>query len=100
MKNEIKTKTHLTYRCQYHIVFASKYRGKVIYNELRADIEQILRKPCNEKKCERIEAEACPNRMHILIRISLYLSVSQFMGFLKNKRVILKDKIRLLDVFY
>ena len=38
MKNEIKTTTHSTYRCQYHIVFAPTYRRKVIYNELRADI--------------------------------------------------------------
>ena len=100
MKNEIKTKTHLTYRCQYHIVFASKYRGKVIYNELRADIEQILRKLCNEKKYERIEAEVCLNRMHILVRMSLYLSVSQVIGFLKSKRIISKDKIRILYLFY
>ena len=50
MKNEIKTTAHSTYRCQYHIVFAPKYRRKVIYNELRADIGQILRKLCNEKR--------------------------------------------------
>ena len=54
MKNEIKTTAHSIDRCQYHIVFASKYRRKVMYNKLRADIGQILRKLCNEKKCERI----------------------------------------------
>lgn len=85
MKNEIKTTAHSTYRCQYHIVFAPKYRRKVIYNELRADIGQILRKLCNDKKVELIEAEACPDHIHMLVSILPYLSVSQFMGFLKSK---------------
>ena len=52
MKNEIKKLEHSSYRCQYHIVFAPKYRRKVIYGELKADIGKILRKLCNEKKVE------------------------------------------------
>ena len=89
MKNEIKTTAHSTYRCQYHIVFASKYRRKVIYNELRTDIGQILRKLCNERKVEIIEAEACPDHIHMLVSIPPYLSVSQFMGFLKSKSALM-----------
>ena len=54
MKNEIKKLEHSSYRCQYHIVFAPKYRRKVIYGELKADIGKILRKLCNEKKVEII----------------------------------------------
>lgn len=89
MKNEIRTTAHSTYRCQYLIVFAPKYRRKVIYNELRADIGQILRKLCNEKKVEIIEAEACPDHIHMLVSIPPYLSVSQFMGFLKSKSALM-----------
>ena len=89
MKNEIKTTSHSTYRYQYHIVFAPKYRRKVIYNELRADIGQIIRKLCTEKKVEWIEAEACPDHIHMLVSISPYLSVAQFMGFLKSKSALM-----------
>lgn len=89
MKNEIKTTAHSTYRCQYHIVFAPKYRRKVIYNDLRTDIGQILRKLCNERKVEIIEAEACPDHIHMLVSIPPYLSVSQFMGFLKSKSALM-----------
>lgn len=89
MKNEIKTTAHSTYRCQYHIVFAPKYRRKVIYNQLRTDIGQILRKLCNERKVEIIEAEACPDHIHMLVSIPPYLSVSQFMGFLKSKSALM-----------
>ena len=89
MKNEIKSTAHSTYRCQYYIVFAPKYRRKVIYKELRADIGQIIRKLCKEKNVELIEAEACPDHIHILVSIPPYLSISQFMGFLKSKSALM-----------
>lgn len=89
MKNEINKTTHSTYRCEYHIVFAPKYRIKEIYGQLRADMGQILRKLCNEKKVEIIETQACPDHIHMLASIPPYLSVSHFMGFLKNKSALM-----------
>ncbi len=89
MENEIKSLSHSTYRCQYHIVFAPKYRRKVIYGQLRKDIGEILRKLCDEKKVEILEAEACPDHIHMLVSIPPYLSVAQFMGFLKGKSTLM-----------
>ena len=89
MKNEIKKLEHSTYRCQYHIVFAPKYRRKVIYGEIKADIGQILRKLCQEKKVEIIEAEACPDHIHMLISIPPYMSISNFMGYIKSKSALM-----------
>ena len=89
MKNEIKNTAHSKYRCQYHIVFAPKYRRKVIYKELRADIGQIIRKLCEEKKVEILEAQACQDHIHMLVSIPLYLSVAQFIGFLKSKSALM-----------
>ena len=89
MKNEIKQTAHSTYRCEYHIVFAPKYRRKEIYGELKVDIGEILRKLCNEMKVEIIEAEACPDHIHMLVSIPPYLSVSQFMETLKSKSALM-----------
>lgn len=89
MKNEIKKLEHSTYRCQYHIVFAPKYRRKVIYGEIKADIGKILRKLCNEKKVEIIEAEACPDHIHMLVSIPPYMSISNFMGYIKSKSALM-----------
>ena len=76
MKNEIKHTAHSSYRCEYHIVFAPKFRRKVIYDKLRKDIEAILRKLCKEMKVEIIEAEACPDHIHLLVSIPPYRSVA------------------------
>ena len=83
--NEIMHTAHSTYRCQYHIVFAPKFRRKEIYGKLRADIGEILRKLCEQKKVTIIEAEACKDHIHMLVCIPPYLSISQFMGYLKGK---------------
>ena len=83
--NEIKHTAHSSYRCQYHIVFEPKYRRKEIYGQLRRDIGEILRKLCEQKGVEIIEAETCVDHIHMLVTIPPYLSVAQFMGFLKGK---------------
>ena len=85
MKNEVKHTAHSSYRCEYHIVFAPKYRRKVIYNQIKADVGAILRKLCNQMKVEIIEAEACPDHIHMLVSIPPYMSVAQFVGTLKSK---------------
>ena len=68
-KNELRHGAHTTWRCQYHLVFAPKFRRKAIYGELRADIGKILRKLCDEKKVEIIEAEACVDHVHMLVSL-------------------------------
>ena len=85
MKNEIKSTAHSKYRCEYHIVFAPKYRRKEIYGQLKKDIGEILRKLCEQKCVEIIEAEVCPDHIHMLVSIPPYLSIAQFMGLLKGK---------------
>ncbi len=88
-KNEVQQGAHSTWRCEYHLVFAPKYRRKVIYGQIKVDIGQILRKLCEEKKVEIIEAQACPDHIHMLVSIPPYLSVAQFVGFLKGKSTLM-----------
>lgn len=83
--NDIRSLSHSKWRCQYHIVFAPKYRRKEIYGKIKADIGQILRKLCEQKGVEIMEAEACSDHIHMLVSIPPSLSVAQFMGYLKGK---------------
>ena len=84
-EKDINSLDHTTWRCQYHVVFAPKYRRMVIYREIKADIGKILRQLCQQKGVEIIEAEACPDHIHMLRSIPPKYSVSQIMGFLKGK---------------
>ena len=77
--------SHTTWNCKYHIVFAPKYRRRVIYGTVRKEIGKILRELCLRKGVEIIEAEACVDHIHMLVMIPPKLSVSSFMGYLKGK---------------
>ena len=85
MKIDTNSIAHTTWNCKYHIVFVPKYRRQVIYGKIKADIGQILRKLCEWKGVEIIEAEACPDQIHLLVSIPPKISVSSFMGYLKGK---------------
>ena len=76
---------HTKWECKYHIVFAPKYRRQVIYKQIKADVGQILGTLCRRKGIEIIEAEACPDHIHMLVRIPPKYSVSEIMGYLKGK---------------
>ena len=76
---------HTSWNCKYHIVFAPKYRRQVIYGKLKQDIGKTLRDLCERKGINIIEAECCPDHIHILLEIPPKYSVSQIMGYLKGK---------------
>ena len=82
---DIDSLSHTTWRCQYHVVFAPKYRRMVIYGQIKKDIGQILRQLCEQKGIEIIEAEACPDHIHMLISFPPKYSISYVMGYLKGK---------------
>ena len=80
---------HTTWNCKYHIVFAPKYRRKVFFNQKRLEIGAILRSLCEWKGVNIIEAEICPDHVHMLVEIPPKMSVSGFMGYLKGKSSVL-----------
>lgn len=88
MSNDDKSLAHTRWNCKYHLVFTPKYRRKVIYGQLRRDIGKILRKLCEMKEVEIVEAHAMPDHIHMLVRIPPKLSVSGFMGFLKGRSAV------------
>ena len=85
MKLDTDSLAHTQWNCKYHIVFSPKYRRQVIYGKIKKDIGQMLRKLCEYKGIEIIEAEACKDHMHMLVSIPPKYSVSQIMGYLKGK---------------
>ena len=83
--NDNRSLAHTKWNCKYHVVFAPKYRRKIFYGEKKAEIGKILRELCSWKGVNIIEAEVCPDHIHMLIEIPPKIAVSSFMGFLKGK---------------
>ena len=83
--NDIHSLSHSKWNCKYHVVFAPKYRRKVFYGEKRRAIGKILRTLCEWKGVNIIEAEVCPDHVHMLLEILPKMKVSAFIGYLKGK---------------
>ena len=74
---------------KYHIVFTPKYRRKIIYNQYRKDLSDILRQLCHYKGVELIEGHMMPDHVHMLVSTPPKISISSFMGYLKGKSALM-----------
>ena len=81
--------SHTMWKCQYHIVFIPKYRKKVMYGNVKADVREVLKKLCEFKKVQIIEGAVCADHVHLCVSIPPKLSVSEFVGYLKGKSALM-----------
>jgi len=101
VKLDTDSLAHTQWNCKYHIVFAPKYRRQIIYGKIKADIGNMLRRLCEYKGVEIIEAEACKDHIHMLVSIPPKYSVAQIMGYLKgNSSLMIYEKYANLKYKY
>lgn len=84
-----KSLSHTRWMCKYHIIFTPKFRRKIIYNEIRVSLKEILTSLCKYKGVEIIEGHLMPDHIHMLVSIPPKISVSSFMGYLKGKSALM-----------
>ena len=89
MANKNNELAHTKWMCKYHIVFTPKYRRKIIYNQLKVDIRNILKQLCAYKGVEILEGHLMPEHIHMLVSIPPKYSISSFMGYLKGKSALM-----------
>ena len=87
--NKTNDLAHTKWKCKYHIVFAPKYRRKIVYNQYRESIKEIIKQLCSYKGVEIIEGHLMPDHVHLLLSIPPKMSVSSFMGYLKGKSALM-----------
>ena len=89
MATKLNSLAHTKWLCKYHIVFTPKYRRKVIYNQLRDDLRDIMKLLCKYKGVEIIEGHMMPDHVHLLVSIPPKISIAAFMGYLKGKSALM-----------
>ena len=89
MANKHNSLSHTKWLCKYHIVFTLKYRRKIIYNQYRESIKEIIKSLCKYKGVEIIEGHLMADHVHMLVSIPPKYSVSSIMGYLKGKSALM-----------
>lgn len=100
MKIDKNSLVHSAWNCKYHLVFAPKHRRMEIYGKIRKDIGVIIRRLCEQKGIEIIEAELCPDHVHMLVSIPPKYSVANVMGYLKRKSSLMIYIFMFLDNYF
>ena len=89
MAKKANSLSHTKWMCKYHIVFTPKYRRKIIYNQYKESIRDIIKQLCGYKGVEIIEGHLMSDHVHMLVSIPPKVAVSSFMGYLKGKSSVL-----------
>ena len=89
MPTKANSLSHTKWILKYHIVFTPKYRRKIIYNQYRKDLSEILKQLCGYKGVKLIEGHMMPDYVHILVSIPPKISILSFMGYLKGKSALM-----------
>ena len=89
MANQTNSLSHTKWMCKYHIVMVPKYRRKIIYNQYKGSLREIIRQLCKYKGVEILEGHMMPDHVHLLLSIPPKQSVSSFMGYLKGKSALM-----------
>ncbi|MGX7174521.1 IS200/IS605 family transposase [Enterococcus ratti] len=89
MATKANSLAHTKWLCKCHFVFTPKYRRKIIYNQYRASIQEIIKRLCKSKGVEILEGHMMPDHVHLLLSIPPKISVSSFMGYLKGKSALM-----------
>ena len=89
MAKQTNSLAHTKWMCKYHIIFTLKYRRKIVYNQYKTDLRDILKQLCSYKGVEIIEGHLMPGHVHMLVSIPPKISVSSFMGYLKGKSALM-----------
>ena len=89
MAKQTNSLAHTKWMCKYHIIFTPKYRRKIVYNQYKTDLRDILKQLCSYKGVEILEGHLMPDHEHMLVSIPPKISVSSFMGYLKGKSALM-----------
>ena len=86
--DENESLSHTKWDWKYHVVFIPKCRRKVLYGQLRRNLEEVFRRLAAQRACRIEEGHLMSDHVHMMIAIPPKYSVSQVVGYIKGKSAI------------
>lgn len=83
--NKYRKLSHVTYDCRYHVVWITKYRFKVIDDEIKTSLKWSIKQVCDSKDIEIIRGTVGENHIHLYLQIPPKYSISNVMKWIKGK---------------
>lgn len=89
----MRKSSHVQYDIQYHIVWTTKYRYRVLVGKIALRVRELIRQSCNSMDVNIIKGSVGKEHIHLLVSCPPNLSVSKLLQQLKEKtsRVLLAE---------
>jgi len=83
--NKYRRLSHVTYDCRYHLVWITKYRFKVIDDDIKLALKWSIKHTCDSKDIQIIEGAVGEEHVHLYLNIPPKYSISDVMKWIKGK---------------
>ena len=89
----MRKSSHVQYDIEYHIVWTTQYRYKVLTNKVALRTRELIRQSCNSMNVTIIKGCIGKEHVHLLVSCPPSISVSKLVQQLKGKtsRVLLSE---------
>ena len=77
--------SHTVYDCQYHLVWTTKYRYRVLSTKIAQRVRDLIREICRELDVQIVKGHLSPDHVHMLVSMPPHVSVSKLMQHIKGK---------------
>ena len=93
MDIKYKSNNNIVYFCQYHVVWCSKYRRKVLTGKIEVRLKELIKETCLELQCELIELELMQDHVHLLVDVHPQFGIHTLIKKMKGKtsRILRKE---------
>ena len=82
---EYEVKNHITYSCQYHVVFCPKYGRNVLVGSIKEKLEELILEKQDEYKYRVLAQDIMPDSVHLYIDIyppiGVFTTVNKIKGY-------------------
>ena len=82
-KRDYRTTNKTIHSCQYHVIWCTKYRRKVLDIQIQGRLKQLIREKQDEYEYQICEVETQPEHVHLLIEIPPIHSIHKIVGKIK-----------------
>ena len=80
-----KCNNNITYSCKYHVIWCSKYRRKVLVEEVGQRLKELIVGVASELRVDIIEMEIMPDHVHLLLEVDPQFGIHRAVKNIKGK---------------
>ena len=80
-----KCNNNITYSCKYHVIWCSKYRRKVLVEEVGQRLKELIVGVASELRVDIIKMEIMPDHVHLLLEVDPQFGIHRAVKNIKGK---------------